>query len=138
MALCVRTGIDIVHIPRIARMLDQYGARFVTRIYTPSEIHTCAGQAHAFAARWAAKEAVAKLLGVGIAGLGSGPAAVSFCHIEVIRTQSGKPTVMLHQRAQSIAQRLCLSSMDISMSHDGEYAVASVVALAQALDESTP
>ncbi len=138
MALCVRTGIDIVHIPRIARMLDQYGARFVTRIYTPSEIQTCAGHARAFAARWAAKEAVAKLLGVGIAGLGSGPDAVSFCHIEVVRTQSGKPTVVLHQRAQLIAQRLYLSSMDVSMSHDGEYAVASVVALGQVPDEATP
>ena len=138
MALCVRTGIDIVHIPRIARMLDQYGVRFVTRIYTPAEIDTCAGDALAFAARWAAKEAVAKLLGVGIAGLGSGPDAVSFCHIEVVRTQSGKPTVVLHQRARFIAQRLGLSSMDVSMSHDGEYAVASVVALGQVPDEATP
>ncbi|MFN5929702.1 MAG: holo-ACP synthase, partial [Roseiflexaceae bacterium] len=68
----------------------------------------------------------------------SGPDAVSFCHIEVVRTQSGKPTVVLHQRAQLIAQRLYLSSMDVSMSHDGEYAVASVVALGQVPDEATP
>jgi len=134
----VRTGIDIVHIPRIARMVDHYGARFVTRIYTPSEIHTCAGHARAFAARWAAKEAVAKLLGVGIAGLGSGADAVPFRHIEVMRAHNGKPTVVLHQRAQLIAQRLCLSSIDISISHDGDYAVASVVALGQVPDESAP
>jgi len=46
--------------------------------------------------------------------------------------------VVLHQRAQLIAQRLYLSSMDVSMSHDGEYAVASVVALGQVPDEATP
>lgn len=138
MALCVRTGIDIVHVPRIKRMLDLYGVRFVTRIYTASEAHSCAGRAEAFAARWAAKEAVAKLLGVGVAGFGSGPDAIFFRHIEITRLQNGKPQVTLHERAIIVARQLGVTGFDVSLSHDGDYAVASVVALAQVPDAPTP
>lgn len=138
MALCVRTGIDIVHIPRIKRMLDLYGVRFVARIYTVSEVHTCTGRVEAFAVRWAAKEAVAKLLGVGVAGLGSGSDAISFRHIEITRLQNGKPQVVLHERARLVAHQLGVTAFDVSLSHDGDYAVASVVALAQVPDAPTP
>ena len=131
MSLIVRTGIDIVHIPRVQRLLATYADRFIQRVFTPHEIATCNGRVSAFAARWAAKEAVAKLLGVGIAGLGGGADAVRFHDIEIIRLPNGKPHVSLHGRAHESAQAQSLVTFDISLSHDGEYAVASAVAIGQ-------
>lgn len=130
----VRTGVDIVHIPRIARVLTRFGARFVQRIYTDSEIRICAGHPHALAARWAAKEALSKLLGVGVSGLGSGASAIPFRHLEIARADSGKPLVVLHQRAALCAHAQHLTAFDISLSHDGEYAIASAVAVGQVPD----
>lgn len=131
MSLIVRTGVDIVYIPRVQRLLTEYAQRFTQRIYTPQEVITCNGRATAFAARWAAKEAIAKLLGVGLAGLGSGTDALNCLDIEIIRLPNGKPQVQLHGRAVICAQAQYLTAFDISLSHDGEYAVASAVAIGQ-------
>ncbi len=131
MSLIVRTGVDIVHIPRMQRLLDTYADRFVQRVFTPHEIATCHGRVASFAARWAAKEAVAKLLGVGIAGLGGGMNAVRFHDIEIVRLPNGKPHVSLHGRAHERALAQSFVSVDISLSHDGDYAVASAVAIGQ-------
>lgn len=134
MPFVIRTGIDIVHIPRIARAFTRFGERFLQRIYTPDEISICAGRPHALAARWAAKEALAKLLGVGVVGPGSGPMALPFRDLEILRTHTGKPVVMLHGRALTCAREQHLTAFDISLSHDGDYAVASAVACGQAPD----
>lgn len=129
MPMIVRTGVDLVYIPRFARVLARYEARFLARIYTNNEIAVCGGRVPALAARWAAKEAVAKLLGVGVSGLGSSTQAVSFLHIEIIKSPLGKPLVVLHARARQHAQIQHLTSFDISMSHDGDYAMAYAVAI---------
>ena len=134
MPLVVRTGVDLVYIPRIARIVARFGDRFVQRIYTPQETMICAGRIHALAARWAGKEAVAKLLGVGVAGIGSGTHAIPFRHIEIGRAQNGKPQVVLYDRARACADSLGLTSFDISLSHDGDYVVASAVAIGQEPD----
>ena len=131
MSMIVRTGVDIVFIPRVQHLLVEYAERFTRRVYTSQEIVTCNGRASAFAVRWAAKEAIAKLLGVGIAGLGSGADAVNCLDIEIIRLPSGKPHVQLHGRASTCAQAQYLSTFEISLSHDGDYAVASAVAIGQ-------
>ena len=129
MSLVVRTGVDMVKIARIADVVARHGDRFLLRVLTPEEIIICAGRIPAIAARWAAKEAVAKLLGVGIRGLTSGAHAVPWHDIEIGRDTAGKPFIALHRYAATIAAAQGLASFDISISHDGDYAIASAVAI---------
>jgi len=114
------TGIDIIEIGRVGRVLERYGQRFLDRVYTPEEIAYCRGRAPNLAARFAAKEATMKALGTGVRG-------VSWKDIEVVRHESGAPAIKLHGRAKRRAQRLGLQEIALSLSHSREYAVASVV-----------
>lgn len=115
------TGVDIIEIPRIKQVLDRYGQRFLNRVFTPAEIAYCRGRAPNLAGRFAAKEAAMKALGTGVRG-------VSWKDIEVIRADSGAPSLRLHGRAEKRAERLQMSEMSLSISHSREYAVAFVVA----------
>ncbi|MCL0053903.1 holo-ACP synthase [Dehalococcoidia bacterium] len=115
------TGVDIIEIPRIKRVLDRYGQRFLNRVFTPDEIAYCRGRAPNLAGRFAAKEAAMKALGTGVRG-------VSWKDIEVIRADSGAPSLRLHGRAEKRAERLQMSEMSLSISHSREYAVAFVMA----------
>ena len=115
------TGVDIIEIPRIQQVLDRYGQRFLDRIFTADEIAYCRGRAPNLAGRFAAKEATMKALGTGVRGVG-------WKDIEVIRAESGAPSVKLHGRAKQRAERLQLGEISLSMSHSREYAVAFVVA----------
>jgi len=114
------TGVDIIEIPRIKQVLDRYGQRFLDRVFTPDEIAYCRGRAPNLAGRFAAKEAAMKALGTGVRG-------VSWKDIEVIRADSGAPSLRLHGRAKKRAERLQMSEMSLSISHSREYAVAFVV-----------
>jgi len=114
------TGVDIVEIPRVQRVLDRYGRRFLERIFTEGEIAYCRGRAPNLAARFAAKEATMKALGTGTRG-------VSWKDIEVLRRQSGEPHIRLQGRAEVRAQRLGVAEISLSLSHCREYAVAFVV-----------
>jgi holo-[acyl-carrier protein] synthase len=124
------TGVDIIEIPRIRRVLERYGQRFLNRVFTPGEIEYCRGRAPNLAARFAAKEAAMKALGTGFRG-------VAWKDIEVIRARSGAPSIKLHGRAEIRAQRLGLQEMALSLSHSREYAVASVVARSEPEDIKT-
>ncbi len=115
------TGVDIIEIPRIQQVLDRYGQRFLDRVFTPSEIAYCRGRAPNLAGRFAAKEATMKALGTGVRGVG-------WKDIEVVRAESGAPSVKLHGRAEQRAKRLQVGEISLSMSHSREYAVAFVVA----------
>ncbi|MFN5058701.1 MAG: holo-ACP synthase [Chloroflexota bacterium] len=129
MNLRIRTGVDLMRVARIERVMRQYGDRFITRIFTANEQAICGDRVHAYAARWAAKEAVAKLLGTGLQGLGSGSVALPWQSIEIQRNDHQKPLVCLHDRAAEVARQHHLCEIDISLSHDGDYVVASAVAL---------
>ena len=115
------TGVDIIEIPRIKETLDRYGERFLKRVFTPDEIAYCRGRAPNLAGRFAAKEATMKALGTGVRG-------VSWKDIEVIRAESGAPSVKLHGRAKARAERLQVVEISLSISHSREFAVAFVVA----------
>ena len=115
------TGVDIIEIPRIKQVLDRYGQRFLNRVFTLDEIAYCRGRAPNLAGRFAAKEAAMKALGTGVRG-------VSWKDIEVIRADSGAPSLRLHGRAKKLAERLQVGEMSLSISHSREYAVAFVVA----------
>lgn len=129
MNLRIRTGVDLMRVARIERVMRTYGDRFVNRIFTANEQAICGDRVHAYAARWAAKEAVAKLLGTGLQGLGSGAVALPWQSIEIQRNDQQKPLVCLHDRAAEVARRHHVHHIDISLSHDGDYVVASAVAL---------
>ena len=127
------TGIDLIEIARIERAIDRWGGRFLRRVFTPAELSAYGGRARSLAARWAAKEAAAKLLGVGLRGLGAAgrtEGAVAFTEIEVLGDARGRPTLALYGQAAERAHRLGLGEIALSLSHTHEHAIASVVALA--------
>jgi hypothetical protein len=70
-----------------------------------------------FAGRWAAKESVSKVLGLGVRGVG-------WRDIEILRLPTGAPSVVLHGRAKERAEQLEMGRIAVSISHEGEYAVA--------------
>lgn len=114
------TGVDIIEIDRVERVYAQYGERFLRRIYTAGEIAYCRGRAPQLASRFAAKEAVMKLLGTGIRG-------VRWRDIEVVRARGQAPSIRLHGTAVARAERIGLTDIALSLSHSRRYAVASAI-----------
>jgi holo-[acyl-carrier protein] synthase len=117
----LRTGVDIIEISRIQKVLDRYGDHFLKRVFTPAEVIECRGRADALAARFAAKEATTKALGTGI-----GP--VSWREVETLHKRSGEPHLVLYGRAEQVANYLGLTYWAISLSHSRDNAIAVVVA----------
>lgn len=115
-------GADLVEVRRIAELITQYGERFTRRVFTAQELADCRDRVDSLAARWAAKEAVAKALGTGF-----GP--VEHLDIEIVRDEICCPFVVLHERAAALAEARGLTRWAISLSHDGGMALAFVVAL---------
>lgn len=124
----IYTGIDVVDVERIQRAVERWGDRFVQRVFSPAEAALCRGRAESLAGRWAAKEAVAKLLGVGLRGIG-GAGGVAFHDIETLADAHGRPIVILHGAAQSRVRELRIDSISLSLSHDHGLAIAVVVAI---------
>ena len=116
------TGVDIIEIGRIARLVDQYGERFLQRVYTEAEQTLYRGRIPELAARFAAKEAVSKALGTGIWG-------IRWREMEILPDMRGKPLVYLHGAAAARARALDLRHFDISLSHSREFAIAVVLAM---------
>jgi holo-[acyl-carrier protein] synthase len=116
------TGIDAAEIPRIARAVDRWGQRFLDRVYTPNEQRYCGMKMQRLAGRFAAKEAISKVLGTGIR-------YIRWQELEILPDQRGKPTVTLHGRAALIAERLGLGPIGISITHTDTLALAFAVAL---------
>ncbi len=119
-------GVDIIHIARIQKALDLRGERFLNRVFTPSEIAACRGHAREYAARFAAKEAVSKALGVGMKIMASN--GIGFHEVEILPDGNGQPHIYLHGWASARAKELGLSEWAVSLSHEREYAVAFVIA----------
>jgi holo-[acyl-carrier protein] synthase len=114
-------GVDLIEIERVARTVARFGERFLRRVYSERELAYCQGRIASLAARWAAKEAVAKALGTGVGD-------VSWQEIEVVNDASRCPSIQLHGAAAELAVRLGISGFAISLSHTKEYAAAFVVA----------
>jgi len=110
-------GIDIIKVDRIAAALARFGARFAGRVLTLSERRYVRDRPETFAGRWAAKEAVSKVLGLGVRGIG-------WRDIEIDRMPTGQPAVRLHGRAAARAEQLGMTRIAVSISHEADYAVA--------------
>ena len=126
------TGIDLIEIARVERARARWGERFLRRVFTTAELTAYRDKIPSLAARWAAKEATAKLLGVGLRGLGAAARTddgVAWTEIEVIGDAQGRPALRLHGRAAARAHALHLAELSLSLSHTREHAIACVVAL---------
>ena len=104
-------------IERIRGALARHGRRFPLRVLTPAEDAYVRDRPETLAGRWAAKEAVSKVLGLGVRGVG-------WREIEIVRLPTGQPTVRLHDRALRRAEQLGMERIAVSISHEREYAVA--------------
>lgn len=121
-----RIGMDLVHIPRIAESLRDFGERFARRFFTAAEIayaeSSPAQRLERYAARFAAKEATIKALSLSEAGL-------DWRDVEVVRADDGSCSLALRGQAQASAAALGIGNVLVCLSHDGEYAAAVVAAL---------
>lgn len=120
-------GTDIIECLRIARMIERHGELFVNRVYTPHEISYCRERKEAtqhYAGRWAAKEAVLKVLGTGWRK------GISWRDIEVQNIPGGKPFVTLRGGARKVSLDLGIDEIQVSISHCRSYAVAYALGLA--------
>ncbi len=120
----LRTGVDLVEIERVRAAIARHGDRFLRRVFTDAEVRCCGHRIESLAARFAAKEAVAKALGVGIWRNG-----VTWTDIEVLKEQSGAPRLILHDATAALATAQGLSEWSVSLSHDRSRAIALVVAM---------
>jgi holo-[acyl-carrier protein] synthase len=128
----VAHGIDLVDFPRIEEMIEQHGQRFLDRVFTAAEqayANSNKNGAEKLAGRFAAKEAVLKLMGTGWRG------KISWTDIEIINNPAGQPEVTLRGEVKKIAAKLEIKHVSISITHTANFAIASAVALAQS-DES--
>jgi holo-[acyl-carrier protein] synthase len=116
----VVVGIDLIEIPRIQRALDDFGERFLCRVYTERERDRYRSRISELAARFAAKEAISKALGTGIRG-------IKWREMEVVSNRRGKPIVVLHGTAAARAELLGITDFDISLTHSRTDAMAFVV-----------
>ena len=122
----ISLGLDLVEVPRIRDLLERHGERFKERTFSPSERAYCdrnADPAMHYAARFAAKEAVAKALGTGFSD------GVSWSDIEVLRADNGQPTIALHGGAAKRAADLGIQRILLTLSHTKDVAAASVAAV---------
>jgi len=125
--LTLRTGVDMIEIERVAQVVAAHGDRFLDRVFTPAELAYCRGRSSSLAARFAAKEAVAKALGTGIWRQG-----VNWTDIEVLSNpETGAPVLHLHEAAAALAQDQGLTVWSISLSHDRSQAIAFVTVLGE-------
>lgn len=120
------TGVDLIEIDRIERVLARHGDRFLARVFTQAEVLYCHGRPPELAARFAAKEAVSKALGVGMRMMSRD--GIDWRDAEIVGDVRGKPLVRLHGRAAKRADELGLTEWAVSLSHTREYAVAFVLA----------
>ncbi|HEY8514211.1 MAG TPA: holo-ACP synthase [Candidatus Binatia bacterium] len=125
--MVIATGVDLAEIDRIERALAaRHGARLRDRVFTPGEQRYCEsrgrGRAQSYAARFAAKEAVMKALGVGWGR------HAAWHEIEVVRERGGPPRIELSGSAAATARRLGIVRLSLSLTHAANLAMAFVVA----------
>ncbi|MDD5728805.1 MAG: holo-ACP synthase [Victivallales bacterium] len=122
--MIVGIGNDIIKIERMQRLFDRRQQHFVERIFTESEIAEAArrhNQLEYYAGRWAAKEALSKALGCGIGKY------CSWRDICILNGESGRPVMTLSGNGAAQARNLNASAIHVSISHEREYACATVI-----------
>jgi holo-[acyl-carrier protein] synthase len=121
-------GIDVVEVARIATAIERHGEPFLAKLFTAAERAYCESRknpAMHYAARFAAKEAVAKALGTGIG------ANAGLQDLEVIHDASGAPKIRLSGAAEAFAKQHGITGILISLTHARDYAAANAIALVE-------
>ena len=119
-------GIDLVDCPRIETMIARHGSRFLDKVFTKAEqdyADDAKNRIERLAGRFAAKEAVLKLLGTGWRG------KIAWTDIEVIGNSYGQPIVSLSGEVKRIADKMGIGQVSISITHTANFVMASAVAL---------
>jgi holo-[acyl-carrier protein] synthase len=122
--MIVGIGTDIVEIVRIGRVIERHGEQFLQRVFTDQEISYCSKRREYlqhYAGRWAAKEAVMKVLGTGFAP------GIGWKDIEVCMKPSGQPFIQMHGSVRELAEQLGIDEILISVSHCRAYATATAI-----------
>lgn len=120
-------GIDVVEVERIGSSMAEFGDRFAKRVFTDAERAYCDSQKRPelhYAARFAAKEAIAKAFGTGIGK------ELGWLDMEIIRKDSGEPQLILTGAGKDFAESQGIAEVKISLTHARHYAAANAVALA--------
>ena len=119
----IRTGVDIIEIERVKKSIEETGGKFCEKVYTKREIEYCESKKtqkyQHYAARFSAKEAIFKAISLDL----KNKYDIDWKDIEILNDESGRPYVNL------LKQDIEINSIDISISHCKEYAVASVIAV---------
>jgi len=118
------SGIDLIEIQRVREAIERHGEKFITRIFTEYEQKECKGRVSSLAARFAAKEAVAKALGTGIGD-------VSWLDIEIRGDENNAPRLYLSGMAEMKAKEKGLSNWSVSLTHTESQAMALVVVVGE-------
>ena len=120
-------GIDIVETARIRKLVEEHGEHFLHRVFTADEQAYCAGNGKRYyehlAGRFAAKEAVLKVLGTGWRG------GIAWTDIEIVKDVSGQPRVKLTGECARIARETGISRWHVSISHIETHATASAIGM---------
>jgi holo-[acyl-carrier protein] synthase len=133
--MIVGIGTDILETSRMRSAIERHGDRFLAHVFTRDEIANApagAGREPYFAARWAAKEAVAKALGTGIG------VDCAWTDVTVRRGPAGEPLVHLAGAARRTATRRRIDHVHLSLSHERNLAAATAVAEARSPDPENP
>lgn len=121
-------GIDLVDFPRIEEMIERHGSHFLDRIFTQTEqeqANVMKNRIERLAGRFAAKEAILKMLGTGWRG------KIAWTDIEITNNQFGQPQVRLSGEVKKIASKLGVKEVSLSITHTANFVIASAVALAK-------
>ena len=110
-------GIDIVEISRMKRVIEKFGQKALRRFLSDEEIHMHSPSTQSAAGYWALKEAASKALGCGIGK------EFGFYDIKIAKSSKNAPKIKL---AKHIIERFGITSAEVSISHDGGFAVAVV------------
>ena len=117
-------GIDLVECARIAKVLENHGQRFLRRVLTPAERERAKKYKDPIpfiAGRWAAKEAILKMIGTGWRG------RIAWTDMEILPDPSGRPVVTLTGETARHAERIGIRRVLISITHTRNHAAASAL-----------
>ena len=124
-------GVDVVENARIRQSVDRLGQAFLDRVFTAKEQEYCESMKFSsrhYAARFAAKEAIAKAFGTGIGS------ELNWTDMEILRRDSGEPYVVMSGAGKAFTEKRAITKIMISLTHTDQYAAANAVACSDDVD----
>jgi holo-[acyl-carrier protein] synthase len=121
-------GVDLVHVSRMRSVAERWRDRFLVRVYTETERRDCLRRVSPYASlagRFAAKEAILKALGTGWT------AGIRWVDIQVANDDAGRPVASVSGRVDDLMRAAGVTAIHVSLSHDGDYAIAHAILTAE-------